>query len=206
MLDLLIAANAKRIAKLPKVARAGLAGLLVYTSAVGIVNLAPEKMNYVPVLSNITPVLAQVTQAGVTRTELISHTEFTRINAVATHVVETIEQIEENLDTAINQLDQELAELSQTSAGYGAWYEDNFNDEYTYTTSTSQLESGGIANFIEYSDGLEAILVLEEDNTGIYIGDSEPIIIRWYAHRNGTIVITDDKFEATFSSGLVINN
>ncbi len=204
MLDLLIAANAKRIAKLPKVARAGLAGLLVYTSAVGIVNLAPEKMNYVPVLSNITPVLAQVTQAGVTRTELISHTEFTRINAVATHVTETIEQIEEDFDTAINQLDQELAELSQTSAGYGAWIEDDFNDEYTYVT-TPVTEDYTI-NFIEYGDGLEATLVLEEDNTGIYIGDAKPIIVRWWTNRDGTVVISDDKFQATFSSGLVINN
>ena len=72
--------------KFPKPVRVALAGLFVYGSAVTVVNLAPEKFDYVPVLSDVTPVVAEVTQVGVTRTEVISHAEFTRINEVQKRV------------------------------------------------------------------------------------------------------------------------
>ena len=215
MLETLIAVNAKKVANLPKAVRAGLAGLLVYTSAVGVVNLAPEKMNYVPVLSNVTPVLAQVTQAGVTRTELISHTEFTRINETGAQLAQNLEELNNEIETVVEQFDNEIdalvGSLNQES-GEGVWVEDDFRDEYRYTVESYVTDEGVIINEITYSDGLKGLLILDSDNTGFYstlpeAGEGEGVvsIVRWFAHRNGTIVITDDKFEASFTEGLTIN-
>ena len=100
-------------AKFPKPVRVALAALCVYGSAVTIVNLAPEKFEYVPVLSDVTPVLAEVTQMGVTRTQVMSHAEFTRINEVREQVLSAVEELETELDNVLSELEQDLAELER---------------------------------------------------------------------------------------------
>lgn len=100
-------------AKFPKPVRVALAALCVYGSAVTIVNLAPEQFEYVPVLSDVTPVLAEVTQMGVTRTEVISHAEFTRINEVRENFTAAVDELETELDAAIAELDQLAAEFER---------------------------------------------------------------------------------------------
>lgn len=100
-------------AKFPKPLRVALAGLFAYGTAVSIVNLAPDKFEYVPVLSDVTPVLAEVTQMGVTRTEVISHAEFTRINEVRENFTAAVEELETELDNVMSELEQDLAELER---------------------------------------------------------------------------------------------
>ena len=100
-------------AKFPKPVRVALAALCVYGSAVTIVNLAPEEFKYVPVLSDVTPVLAEVTQMGVTRTQVISHSEFTRINEVRENFTAAVEDLDTHLDNAIAEIEENLAELER---------------------------------------------------------------------------------------------
>lgn len=204
MLDLLIAANAKRVAKLPKAARAGLAGALVYLGAVSLVNLAPEKMDYVPVLSNVTPVVAQVSQAGVTRTEVISHAEFTRINQVGVQLEQTFAEIEQNIDDAVNET---IAEIDSISVGTSVWVDPQYGQDEVYYTNTIVREGHLQMNHIEYSDGIGGILILDLDGTGQYTAiyddgtTGSPDNITWVSFRDGTVVISDGDFSASFDNG-----
>ncbi|WNL51015.1 hypothetical protein SCREM2_gp96 [Synechococcus phage S-CREM2] len=100
-------------AKFPKPVRIALAALCVYGGAVTIVNLAPEQFEYVPVLSDVTPVLAEVTQMGVTRTQVVSHAEFTRINEVREQVLSAVEELETELNNVMSELETNLAELER---------------------------------------------------------------------------------------------
>lgn len=140
-------------AKFPKPVRGALAALFVYGSAVTVVNLAPEKFDYVPVLSDVTPVVAEVTQAGVTRTEVISHAEFTRINEVQKRVAEVVDELETELENIATELEESLAQLEQeleqelsasvdaiaqpweTEERCGDWYGGRFCAEYQYESA-----------------------------------------------------------------------
>lgn len=140
-------------ANFPKPVRGALAALFVYGSAVTVVNLAPEKFDYVPVLSDVTPVIAEVTQAGVTRTEVISHAEFTRINEVQKRVAEAVDELETELENIATELEESLAQLEQeleqelsasvdaiaqpweTEERCGDWYGGRFCAEYRYESA-----------------------------------------------------------------------
>lgn len=132
--------------KFPKPVRGALAALFVYGSAVTVVNLAPEKFDYVPVLSDLTPVVAEVTQVGVTRTEVISHAEFTRINEVQKRVAEAVEELETELENIATELEENLAQLErelnasvdaiahpwETEENCAQWLGGRFCQEYIY--------------------------------------------------------------------------
>ena len=135
------------ISNLPKSVRIGLAGAVAYIGAVGLVNLAPEKMNYVPVLSNVTPVAAEVTKGGVTRNEIISHAEFTRINAEGAQVQLAIQEIE----TAI----------ALPFVGYS--YVGGSYQEFRFDTNLDYNARG--LNEITYDDGSKEYIALYDDGT-----------------------------------------
>ena len=86
----------------------------IYVSAVSMVNLHPEGFGYVPVLSQATPILAQVTRLGGTRTEIISHADFTSINTQRAAVNEALEEFNETMSRTIAELEQLEQELETT--------------------------------------------------------------------------------------------
>ena len=163
MLDLLIAANAKRIAKLPKAARAGLGAGLLYFGFVSIVNLAPGKVQYIPGVSNIIPVAAEVTKGGVTRTEIISHTEFTRINEEGARVQQFVTEFQEDVRDAISEIDAYLDTHQATLINSDGSY-----DIYNYTVESRKEGTYTIVN-ITWEDGDSEEIYLFRNN--VFVGE-----------------------------------
>ncbi|QBP06091.1 hypothetical protein [Synechococcus phage S-B68] len=179
MLEVAVALLSKKVAKLPKAARAALAGTLVYTTAVGIVNIDPKQLQYVPVLSSVTPVLAEVTQGGVTRTELISHAEFTRLNAEGAQLQQVVREIEQ--------------ELAFPYSGYS--YTEGRRIDFVFDTSAEHMRRG--LNRLTYEDGSVELIMLKPDGTfvsEVTVDGERDAEVGFWEHRGDEYVL--------FSEGL----
>ena len=95
--------------------------------------------------------------------------------------------------------------ISQTTVGEGGWIEGGETDEYSYA-SFSFEHRGVTVNVIQYSDGLQGRLILNDDHTGVYATVPEdgslPVEskITWDLYANGNLVFGDDTFHAWFTN------
>jgi len=189
----------------PKAVRIGIAGALVYSTIVGVVNLGPQKVDYVPFFSDITPVLAEVATIAGTRIEVISHSEFTRLNGENTQLLQLSQETESGINNAVSTV---ISEINSVSVGSGEWHEGGEVDRFSYANNVVVNENDGLkVNHIVYSDGLEGLLILNSERIGLYSTNpkdgGEPVVseITWWPYRSGTITISGEDFEASFDNG-----
>ena len=71
-----------------------------------------------------------------------------------------------------------------------------------YTSFTVNYD-GTKVNRIVFGDGLAGALNLYMGGRGVWVADELQQVehITWYSHRNGTVVIKGDGFEASFTNG-----
>lgn len=102
----------------------------------------------------------------------------------------------------VEQQQQVLIAQAVYNHGSGEWLEGGEVDTYTYTSFTVNYD-GTKVNRIVFGDGLAGALNLYMGGRGVWVSDGilQAEHITWYSHRNGTVVIKGDGFEASFSNG-----
>ena len=102
----------------------------------------------------------------------------------------------------VEQPQQQLIAQALYNQGSGEWREDGYVDAYTYTSFVVNYD-GTKVNRIIFGDGLAGALNLYMGGRGVWVADEgmTPEYITWHSHRNGTVVIKGDGFEASFTNG-----
>ena len=102
----------------------------------------------------------------------------------------------------VEQQQQVLIAQAVYNQGSGEWREGGEVDPYTYTSFTVNYD-GTKVNRIVFGDGLAGALNLYMGGRGVWVSDELQQVeyITWYSHRNGTVIIKGDGFEASFSNG-----
>lgn len=102
----------------------------------------------------------------------------------------------------VEQQQQQLIAQAVYSSGTGEWREKGYVDGYTYTSFVVNYD-GTKVNRIVFGDGLAGALNLYMSGRGVWVADEgmTPEYITWHSHRNGTVIIKGDGFEASFSNG-----
>ena len=102
----------------------------------------------------------------------------------------------------VEQPQQQLIAQALYNQGSGEWREDGVVDPYTYTSFVVNYD-GTKVNRIVFGDGLAGALNLYMGGRGVWVADELEQVehITWYSHRNGTVVIKGDGFEASFTNG-----
>ena len=102
----------------------------------------------------------------------------------------------------VEQPQQQLIAQAVYNQGTGEWIEKGFVDAYTYTSFVVNYD-GTKVNRIIFGDGLAGALNLYMGGRGVWVADEgmTPEYITWHSHRNGTVVIKGDGFEASFTNG-----
>ena len=102
----------------------------------------------------------------------------------------------------VEQPQQQLIAQALYNQGSGEWREGGEIDSYTYTSFVVNYD-GTKVNRIVFGDGLAGALNLYMGGRGVWVADEvqQVVYITWYSHRNGTVIIKGDGFEASFTNG-----